>query len=40
MLLFYHFLGPNNVENMAREAVTKLTSTLYNGGKNHFTWET
>jgi hypothetical protein len=28
MLLFYHFLGPNNVENMASEADTKLTSTL------------
>jgi hypothetical protein len=31
MLLFDHFLDPNNVENMASEAETKLTSTLYNG---------
>jgi hypothetical protein len=40
MLLFYHFLGPNNVGNMASEAETKLTSTLYNGEKKRFTWET
>jgi hypothetical protein len=31
MLLFDHFLGPNNVENMASEAETKLTGTVYNG---------
>jgi hypothetical protein len=30
MLLFDHFLGPNNVGTMASEAETKLTSTLYN----------
>jgi hypothetical protein len=40
MLLFEHFLGPNNVGNMASEAETKLTSTLYNGEKKLFTWET
>jgi hypothetical protein len=40
MLLFDHFLGPNTVGNMAREAETKLTSTLYNGEKKRFTWET
>jgi hypothetical protein len=40
MLLFDHFLGPNNVGNMASEAETKLTSTLYNGEKKLFTWET
>jgi hypothetical protein len=40
MLLFGHFLGPNNVENVASAADTKLTGTLYNGGKNRFTWET
>jgi hypothetical protein len=40
MLLFDHFLGPNNVGNMASEAETKLTSTLYNGEKKCFTWET
>jgi hypothetical protein len=40
MLLFYHFLGPNNVGNMASEAETKLTSTLYNSEKKRSTWET
>jgi hypothetical protein len=40
MLLFYHFLGPNNVGNMASEAETKLTGTLYNGENKRFTWET
>jgi hypothetical protein len=40
MLLFDHFLGPNNVGNMASEAETKLTRTLYNGEKKRFTWET
>jgi hypothetical protein len=40
MLLFDHLLGSNNVGNMASEAETKLTSTLYNGEKKRFTWET
>jgi hypothetical protein len=40
MLLFEHFLGPNNVGNMASEAETNLTGTLYNGEKKRFTWET
>jgi hypothetical protein len=40
MLLFDHFLGPNNVGNMASEIDTKLTSTLYNGEQNSFKWET
>jgi hypothetical protein len=40
MLLFDHFLGPNNVGNMVSEEETKLTSTLYNGEKTRFTWET
>jgi hypothetical protein len=40
MLLFDHFLGPNNVGNMASTADTKLTGTLYNGEKKRFTWET
>jgi hypothetical protein len=40
MLIFDHFLGPNNVGNMASEAETKLTGTLYNGEKNRLTWET
>jgi hypothetical protein len=30
MLMFGHFLGPNNVGNMASAADTKLTGTLYN----------
>jgi hypothetical protein len=40
MLLFDHFLGPNNVGNMASAAETKITGTLYNGEKKRFTWET
>jgi hypothetical protein len=40
MLLFDHFIGPNNVGNMASEAETNLTGTLYNGKKTRFTWET
>jgi hypothetical protein len=40
MLLFDHFLGPNNVGNMASEAETKLTRTLYNRENKRFTWET
>jgi hypothetical protein len=40
MLLFDHFLVPNNVGNVSSEAETKLTSTLYNGEKKRFTWET
>jgi hypothetical protein len=40
MLLFDHFLGPNNVGNMASEAETKLTGTLYNSEKKRFTLET
>jgi hypothetical protein len=39
-LLFDHYLGPNNVGNMANAAETKLSSTLYNGEKKRFTWET
>jgi hypothetical protein len=33
MLLFDHFIGPNNVGNMASADGTKLTGTLYNGEK-------
>jgi hypothetical protein len=40
MLLFDHFLGPNNEGNMAIAAENKLTGTLYNGGNKRFTWET
>jgi hypothetical protein len=37
---FDHFLDTTNVGNMASESETKLTSTLYNGEKKRFTWET
>jgi hypothetical protein len=40
MILFDHFLGPNNVVNMASTAYTKLNVTLYNGEKKIFTCET
>jgi hypothetical protein len=39
MLMFDHFLGPNNVGNMAHAAETKLTGTLYNAENKRFTWE-
>jgi hypothetical protein len=38
MLLFDHFLGSNNVGNMASTAETKLSGTLYNSEKKRFTW--
>jgi hypothetical protein len=38
MLLFDHFLGHNNVGNMASVAATKLTGTLYNGEKKRLAW--
>jgi hypothetical protein len=40
MLLFDHFLGPNNLGNMSSADDTKLTGTLYNYKKKRFTWET
>jgi hypothetical protein len=40
MLLFDHFIGPNNVGNMISAAETKLNGTLYNDEKKSFTWET
>jgi hypothetical protein len=40
MLLFDHFLGPNNVGNVVSAAEIKLTGTLYNGEQKRFTWET
>jgi hypothetical protein len=40
MLLFDHFLGPNNVGTMASAADTKLTETFYNGENKRFTRET
>jgi hypothetical protein len=39
-LLFDHYLGPNKVGNMDNAAETKLSSTIYNGQKKRFTWET
>jgi hypothetical protein len=38
-LFFDHYLGPNNVGNMASVAETKLAITLYNGEKKIFTWD-
>jgi hypothetical protein len=40
MILFDHFLRPNNVGNISSEAEKKLTGTLYNGEKKCFAWET
>jgi hypothetical protein len=40
MLLFDHFLRPNDVGNMASAADTKHTGTLYNDEKKQFTSET
>jgi hypothetical protein len=40
MILFDHFLGPNNVVNMVTTAETNLTGTLYNSEKKRFTSET
>jgi hypothetical protein len=40
MLLFDHFLGPNNVGGMASAEYTKLTGTLYNGENKRLTWKT
>jgi hypothetical protein len=37
MLLFDHFLGPNNVGNMASAEETNLTGTFYNIEKKHLT---
>jgi hypothetical protein len=37
ILMFDHFLGPNNVGNMASAADTKLNGTLYIGEKKRFT---
>jgi hypothetical protein len=39
ILLFDHFIGPNNGDNMASAAETNLTGTVYNGEKKIFTWE-
>jgi hypothetical protein len=39
-LLLHHYLGTNNGGNTMSAAETKLASTLYNGEKKRFTWET
>jgi hypothetical protein len=38
MLLFDHFLGPNNVGNMTSAAEAKLSGILYNSENKRFTW--
>jgi hypothetical protein len=40
MIIVDHFLGPNNVGNMASESETDLNGRLYNSEKKSFTWET
>jgi hypothetical protein len=39
MLFWDHFLGPNNVDNMASEAEAKLGSVSYTGERKKWTWE-
>jgi hypothetical protein len=38
-LLYAHYLGPNNVDNMAGEAENVLKTTRYNGEKRHWNFE-
>jgi hypothetical protein len=38
LLLWYHFLGPNNVENMALEEEAKLGVVSYTGERKNWTW--
>jgi hypothetical protein len=38
-LLWDHFLGPNNVDNLASEAEVKLGSVSYTGERKKWTWE-
>ncbi|KAI2490202.1 hypothetical protein MHU86_24393 [Fragilaria crotonensis] len=37
--LYQHFLGPNNVDNMAAQAEDKLKSTVYNGEQRRWDFE-
>jgi hypothetical protein len=37
--LYLHFLGPNNVDNMATQAEDKLKSTVYNGEQRRWDFE-
>jgi hypothetical protein len=39
LLLWNHFLGPNNVDNMASEAEDKIGSVSYTGKRKKWTWE-
>jgi hypothetical protein len=39
LLLWNHFLGPNNIDNMASEAEAKLGSVSYTGERKKWTWE-
>jgi hypothetical protein len=39
LLLWDHFLGPNNFDNMASEAESKLGSVSYTGERKKWTWE-
>jgi hypothetical protein len=37
--LYDHYLGPNNVDNLATASERKLTTTIYNGEKRRWTFE-
>lgn len=39
LALYTHFLGPNNVDNMATQAEDKLKSTVYNGEQRRWDFE-
>jgi hypothetical protein len=39
LMLWNHFLGPKNVDNMASEAEAKLGSVSYTGERKKWTWE-
>jgi hypothetical protein len=39
LLLWNHFLGPNNIDNMASDAEAKLGSVSYTGERKKWTWE-
>jgi hypothetical protein len=39
LLMWNHFLGPNNVDRMASEAEAKLGSVSYTGERKKWTWE-
>jgi hypothetical protein len=39
LALYAHYLGPNNVDNMASQAESKLNSTVYNGEQRRWNFE-